>query len=156
MTKQIFIDLDGVLADMKGGLLELFSGNKPADDIMWARIAEDKDYFFNLKPLEGAIKFFFDLEEFFHTPIVLTAAPQIAFLQAALAKKRWVYKHLGVDVNFIPIRGGLNKVQYIKKPGDVLIDDWKKNIYNWEKYGGIGILHEGDFKETFDKVIHNF
>ena len=36
------------------------------------------------------------------------------------------------------------KQKYAKKNGvpNILIDDWKKNIVEWEAAGGIGILHK--------------
>jgi len=43
--------------------------------------------------------------------------------------------------------GGRNKWLFMHQPGDVLIDDFAKNIGPWDAAGGVGILHRS-FAET--------
>ena len=54
-------------------------------------------------------------------------------------KKMWLQKHnISWKENFVP--GKKHKYMYAE-PGFVLIDDDKQNIEDWNKAGGIGILH---------------
>jgi hypothetical protein len=80
---------------------------------------------------------------------ILTAAPDNdKHFEIARHKKAWVKQHLG-DVMVLPSYGSARKAAFIQNPGDILIDDWKKNIEAWEAEGGVGIKHIGeDFVST--------
>lgn len=156
--REIFVDLDGVLADCHGGYLRQFNEHiHEVPDAVWqANIASDPDFYFNLELLPGADEFFSGLRQF--APIILSSVAAHGFIPNARAKRAWVKKHLGVGVPFYPCRGGTNKPAYMHQAADILVDDYKKNIDAWNNHGGYGVLFEGDYNETrsiiFRTIVH--
>ena len=51
----------------------------------------------------------------------------------------WFEKH-GIPRNKVIIVESAQDKASFCKPGDILYDDYRKNIASWEKSGGIGIL----------------
>lgn len=47
----------------------------------------------------------------------------------------------------MPVMGGVNKPLFMHAPGDILIDDYRRNTTAWEMSGGRAILHR-TFPET--------
>ena len=64
-------------------------------------------------------------------------------------KREWVKKHIGNEV-FVNCCLSKDKPRYCAK-GDILIDDFEPNIREWEKAGGIGILHK-NATDTIEKL----
>lgn len=141
--KKIFIDLDGVMADFDKYFFERFGKvcQLMEDDEMWAVIdTEEPDFFSNLPMMPDAIEIFAKAIQF-SDPIFLTACPKHNYHNAAEQKKEWVRKHVCKYALVLPVLGGINKRCFIQRPGDILIDDFKKNISAWTENGGHGILH---------------
>lgn len=138
---RIYLDLDGVMADFDAHFPETFGLDHKslADDEMWAKINSHPSYFRDLPPCLGAIEFFRSIE--FLQPIILTACPRTNYAHAAKQKREWVREHLSEKAMVLPVMGGHNKPLFMHEPGDVLIDDFAKNIDAWDKAGGTGILH---------------
>ena len=151
MQRNIYLDLDGVMADYEGYFLKIFGfkHNSVSDTVMWELINNHDQYFFNLDPLEGALDFFDYIKNL--NPIVLTACPKTNYKTAAIQKRLWVHKHLGKNIWVLPVLGGKNKALFMHQPGDILIDDFDPNIKSWNANGGTGILHR-NFKETKEKI----
>jgi hypothetical protein len=134
---QIFLDLDGVLADFDRGVLEL-TGKRPEElppARMWSAIARHEDFFGTLALMEEAHR----LWEFCapHGPKILTGLPRGKW--AAPQKHRWVAKMLGADVEVITCQSS-HKYRW-SGPGHLLVDDRASLQLPWEEAGGHFILH---------------
>lgn len=153
--KKLYLDLDGVMADFDGHFEKLFGKTTSSvdDDEMWRMIREEETFFDSVPPCKLAISFFRWIEHL--DPIVLTAAPKTFYQVGAQQKKNWVKRHLSEDVMVLPIHGGKNKHLFMHKPGDVLVDDFEKNIELWRAAGGIGVHHQ-NFEETKRLVEKHF
>lgn len=141
---KIFCDLDGVLTDFDGRFLELF-GKKPKEFIetygypsFWASITRNaKDFWSGIKWKSDGKELWQYISQF--NPIILSSVPPSMVKIATECKEQWITKELGKDVEYyITIR---KEKQNFSDEGNILIDDLKKNIYEWSIHGGIGILH---------------
>ena len=76
--------------------------------------------------------------------------PHWGLVGTAEDKKAWIAKYLGekVPVNIVYRE---EKKNFAKDRNCFLIDDLKKNIAEWNEYGGTGILFEG--AENFDQRV---
>ena len=151
MTRQLFLDLDGVFADFDGGFPAMFGFDhrEAGDEVMWKTIDEYGTFFRDLPACAGSLEFFETVRHL--SPIILTACPREnydKFVDIANQKKAWVREHLG-DVQMIFAPGGRSKPLYMRNPGDILIDDFESNIQRWSEAGGTGIHHTGDFAPTY-------
>lgn len=149
---RVFLDLDGVMADLEGDYLRRFGHTMdaaPSRKQMWANINGIEDYFYHLPPMQGAQDFYAKLKEW--NPIILTSCPSSRYHEVARQKIAWVRLHLDPDVLVIPAYGSESKQWFAQKSGDILIDDYGKNCREWTAAGGIAIQHRGsDFKRTWN------
>jgi len=70
---------------------------------------------------------------------ILSAAPTW-HPDAKRQKTAWIHKYFDIPDRKIHIVKRADKQQFAKT-GDILIDDFKRNIKEWHAGGGIGILH---------------
>lgn len=76
---------------------------------------------------------------------------------AIKGKTRWVYTNLGPNINILFSNMVLERKMFsdkhifCKNSTDILIDDSKRNITNWNNSGGKGILHTNAIK-TIRKI----
>jgi 5'-nucleotidase len=143
----LFLDLDGVMADFDGTFPKKFGVSHidmPKKE-MWRHIKSVPDFFLELPPMEGAIQFFNRIEGL--NPIILTACPSSWYDEVARQKREWVRNWLGRHIRVLPVNGSESKPLFMHAPGDILIDDWGKNVEAWRKAGGRAIHHR-DFKVT--------
>lgn len=147
MTRRLFLDLDGVMADFDAHFPAVFGldHRSLADDAMWEQINAHPSYFLDMPPCAGAQQFFDEVRHL--DPIILTACPRTNYKHAATQKRQWVRKHLSTGVLVLPVMGGHNKPLFMHAPGDILIDDFERNTLAWEEAGGEAILHR-DFATT--------
>lgn len=152
MKRQLYLDLDGVLFDFDGHYFELFGkkSQEEPDDVLWSNVKKHGTFFQDLPLFEGAIDFFYTLSHLFPVTI-LTACPKTDYRSAAIQKRKAVYEKIGSHVRVIPMLGGVNKALFMHSPGDILVDDFEKNIRSWNELGGIGILHK-NYSETQEQV----
>lgn len=143
----LYLDLDGVMADFDAHFPATFGLDHRglADDAMWARINAHPSYFRDMPPMPGALYFFQEIEPL--APVILTACPKSAYAHAARQKRAWVREHLGSDTVVLPVMGGSNKPLFMHRPGDILIDDFRRNTEAWAAAGGRAILHR-NFTDT--------
>lgn len=146
----IYCDMDGVLADLVGHMGSLYGvtlTNKTFDDFRSSRIAEvDKNHphlFYDLPYMKGAK----DLWRFIskYNVEILSARPRTwQQANAANDKIQWVRDRLSPQPRTIHIVTREEKKKWAVKNGvkNILIDDWKVNIAEWEAAGGIGIKHK--------------
>lgn len=153
---KIFVDLDGVLADFDGGYPRLFGKNHKelTDEEMWCDIIAHGSFFEQLDPLPMSLNFIDVLVDILALDtIILTACPKDDYTNAAISKRKWVRSIIDHDLLVLPMLGGVNKALFMHAPGDILVDDFEANIEAWEKAGGTGILHKGNFEDTLALVL---
>lgn len=160
MTRNLFVDMDGVLADFTGTVIELIGQNwKDERDIVhWHKFIGYSNLFEILKPLPDAFELWnyvndISYEGNWRIPQILTALPKHGmqyFPDCVTHKRQWIHNYLGdkIKVNFGPFP--VDK-QYHCSPGDILIDDSTMNIDQWRSRGGVGILHRSA-AETISKL----
>jgi 5'(3')-deoxyribonucleotidase len=153
--RKIFIDLDGVCADFERGFLDMFGvrHDSMSDKDMWKTIDTHDSFFRSLPVMDESV--WGNLQRIDDTygvdnVIFLTACPHTNYQKHASAKKRWVREWLG-DYHVLPVRGGRNKYLFMHRHGDVLIDDFAKNVIPWREAGGHGILHT-DWNSTMQQL----
>ena len=148
----IFLDMDNVLTDFNGLMMEHFG--VPFDRVgggnaveRWKLISSELPYAYaRLKPLPDADDLVAYVTEVCVTydaiPGILTAVPKYGRLPLAQKHKyEWLrqrWPHLCKNFNIGPFAEDKQKHA---RPGHVLIDDSKLNIPQWNAAGGYGILH---------------
>lgn len=155
MTRRIYLDLDGVMANLEAGLDDLFGPDRdrkePITNVGWKKILAEDGFFLKLPAMKGAYEFFNSIDS--PTLSILTACPHTRYEDIAKQKVAWVRKHLSEDVVVLPVHMSDAKPLFMNKPGDILIDDYGKNCRAWEEAGGVAIKHEGiDFDTTYWKL----
>lgn len=154
MIKEIFVDLDGVLADFNSTFdringLETLSNNMTDNEIQKRRnLLYDtlpdfvgKGYWANLNPVsdfELGMNFLRQLD----IPIKIlssTSSIEHLFEKVRYQKLQWL-KVYNIEFEPIFVTGSILKIPYAQK-GSILIDDIFTTIENWNDNGGIGIHH---------------
>ena len=154
MFKEIYIDLDGVLADF-------FSEWKNITGKNWwelnnnllaiQKIRDEENFWIKLPLLRNSIKLLRILKNNYQ-PYNILSSPLQNDQKCISQKKQWVKKML----KFYPPQKVVissEKEKYAKDnlgTPNVLIDDFGLNIKKWENNGGIGIKHK-DYKFTRTK-----
>lgn len=150
----IFLDLDGVLADFIKGMANLFEKDykyltdnwKFASSKCEEVLGISREEFYD-KIEEAGEAYWENLELFPHTMSLYNICKDIAptyFLTKPIfhpscvsGKLKWIYKHFG--------HGSQNYIFAIDKflcarPGHILIDDLEKNVDKFREHGGSAIL----------------
>lgn len=135
----LYIDLDGVLADMDTAYAAI-AGEPPSktiDNVDWRHVVNSPGFYANLAPMPDML----ELWEYVSTwpdVVILTGVPK-SVPEAENDKRAWVAKHLGPHV---PVIGCASKNKCLHaKPGDILVDDWTRYREHWLNAGGIWITH---------------
>lgn len=138
-----FWDLDGFMFDFDGHFEDLFGVHadtfKDNKKEMWKLINSVPTFFLDLPLMPGAREFYNDYAPRVH-PAFLTSCPTSDYERVADQKRKAVRRHFGYNNLMLPTVGP--KELFMHAPGDILIDDWSKNLVPWEKAGGIAIKHE--------------
>ncbi len=156
-TIQVFVDLDGVMADFDAGVVRI-TGKLPHEqesgNAMWNAINSAEDFFQNLPVMENAMHMWNFLLKY--NPIVLTATGHKYPEDVDRQKRAWVKKHLGSDIEVITVQRSREKQQYAHERA-ILIDDRSKSIDPWLAAGGNGILHVNVIQTLtqFPKMMDN-
>ena len=158
----VYFDADGVLADFRGRCDEFGIKYNPmgvydekVDIKMWDEIRKDDHFYLHLKPVEGSVDLFKNLSKDYRCE-VLTAIPKEKWNipNAGQDKIDWCKKYLGEDVK-VNLCYRREKQNYVKGRNTILVDDLFKNIQEWERQGGCGILFTTakDFDRTLIDII---
>ena len=150
MIKKIYFDMDGVLADFDRGVEE-FCGMQPLpqggkrseeeDNKMWEKIREVEHFYDKLEILPGAKKMFDALYGLYGDKCeILTGIPKPkrGIDSAGDDKTAWVRRLFAKDIK-VNIVYREEKARFCTGKDCILIDDFDKNIREWEAMGGTGI-----------------
>lgn len=146
--KKIYVDMDGVIADFEKKWIELY-GLDPEMTHKHKKEGKErfKDFVHNREFVvlemmpDGQSLIDYLNDKWKHVPIEIlsSTANEKYYETISQQKKMWLHTHnIDWKENFVP--GKSHKYKYAET-GYILIDDDKQNIEDWNKAGGIGILH---------------
>lgn len=141
---EIYLDMDGVITDFDAMclyLLEYYNGMyKKEPEKFWEIIKNNSPKFWENMPwtFDGKELYKY-LKNNFKKITILSAHPQTGKNVCKIGKAKWIKRELG-NISYI-FCYGIEKQLYAKDNA-ILIDDSKRNIKQWEKSGGIGVLHK--------------
>jgi hypothetical protein len=138
MSFQIYVDMDGVLADFDSGYEAAFGykADKLTDNVNWSSVRAFPGFYEGLPPMPDMQDLWAYVSMF--SPIVLTGVPS-SVKEASEHKRAWARKHLYAHVEVRCCRSAEKCLH--AKPGDVLIDDWDKYRHLWIAKGGRWVAH---------------
>jgi phosphoglycolate phosphatase-like HAD superfamily hydrolase len=144
--KNIYLDMDGVIADFDKRYQELFNiTTKQAErDKKWVqffdKFIQDR-HFATLDLMPEAIELM-DYLKGTGIPITILSSTSSEKRDGEIRpqKMEWLKKHK-IDFPVILVPGAHLKKDYAT-PDSILIDDTSKNIDDWRREGGVGILYE--------------
>lgn len=138
---QLFLDMDGVLADFDKRAAEIFGMPAHAfedangSEAFWARLLAVPDLFNSFDPMPDAFDLWNATKHL--NPIVLTGVPRGDWAEPQ--KRTWIARTLGPEVPVITCYAR-QKSRHCA-PGDILVDDRPKFKDLWEKAGGTFVVH---------------
>ena len=149
---EIYCDLDEVLVDFMQGANAAVGGDfvKMDKDERWNKVNQTKGFWANLNWKSNAKR----LHDFIirYNPHVLSAYTG-RDSTSKVGKIKWLKKNTGFKRGNIHLVLRSQKKSYAttnEKP-NILIDDYDKNIREWEAKGGIGI-HHTDVGKTISEL----
>ena len=149
---EIYCDLDEVLVDFMRGADAAVGGDfvKMDRDERWNRVNQIKGFWANLGWKPNAKR----LHDFIikYNPHVLSAYTG-RDPTSKVGKMKWLKKNANFKRAKIPLVLRSQKKSYATTNGkpNILIDDYDKNIREWEAKGGIGI-HHTDVGKTISEL----
>ena len=139
---EIYCDMDQVLCNFIDGAEEVIG--KPfiqADkNDRWNKISNTKDFWANLNWMPGAKRLYLFIQKY-DTHILSAYSDRDG--SSRPGKIKWLKKNTKIKRGNINLVRRADKQKYATTDGkpNVLIDDYKKNIVEWESKGGIGVHH---------------
>ena len=95
------------------------------------------------------------LSALIHTWLGYSPEEAETIMSAEEGKKQWAKEHLNPPPSKVIITPARYKQEYAMsgETPNILIDDREKNIWEWEAFGGIGLLHvTGDSARTIEEL----
>jgi len=138
----IYCDMDEVLCAFLKGAKKAIGGDFPSEDKdkRWKLISQTKDFWANLDWMPGAER----LHDFItrYDAYILSAYSN-RDRNSKVGKMKWLKKNTKFKRANIHLVMRSEKQIYAMTDGkpNVLIDDYMKNIKEWDAKGGIGIHH---------------
>ena len=161
-TSEIFVDMDGVLADFFGEWQKLIGKgwrDVEGDALQPALQAiRDKDDFWLSLPMTSNAKGLLNLIKDVKGSYNILSAPLAGDKKAEPHKREWIKKNL----SFFPPKNVIitsDKQKYATQPDgtpNILIDDFGSNISKWEGAGGVGFKHKDHKFERTAKNIKQY
>ena len=141
----IYLDLDGVFADFNGAVQKHCPGlvYQQHSKQIWSVLETIPNFYSTLDPIYHDLKLYvivlgndFDVQ-------FLTALPRATgYLKTAQRDKTdWVHWHIDDWAQVNCVSSWEMKKYFCRGKHDILIDDSPRNIEDWIKVGGTGILH---------------
>ena len=158
---EIYVDMDGVLADFFGEWAKLMKAPGWRDikdpEAALQKIREKDDFWLSL-PMTDNAKNLLMLIKQVKGKYKILSSPLAGDPKAGPHKKLWVEKHL----SFFPPEEVIiehDKAKYATQPDgtpNILIDDYGVNIRKWDAAGGIGFKHKDHkFERTAQAIKQN-
>tara|TARA_Y100001956_G_scaffold9851_1_gene8638 strand:- start:2195 stop:2740 length:546 start_codon:yes stop_codon:yes gene_type:complete len=149
----INIDADGLLVDWKGYVIENHFPYMTIEELnamdadkrqklLRQMYADDPQLFYKLEPLEGAAEFMQRIISLGEPWRILTSAgtDHPDFDVAAESKIQNLKKHFGISREHITVTESSSaKADYVENRGDILIDDFLRNVLQWVENRGVGV-----------------
>jgi 5'(3')-deoxyribonucleotidase len=152
---ELYVDMDGVLADFFGEWAKLMGvdswRNIKDIDSALNKIKQQPNFWINLPMTSNALQLLSAIKAYKGKYNILSA-PLAGDKNSVPQKKEWIKKNLS---SFPPQKIIIdpNKSKYAKQPNGTpngLIDDYGDNIRKWEQAGGIAIKHNN---KNIDRTI---
>ena len=139
---EIYCDMDQVLCNFIGRAEEVIGMPfaKFGKDDRWNKIRDTKDFWANLEWMPGAERLYKRIAKY--DPHILSAYSK-RDNNSRKGKMKWLSRNTKFKRSNIHLVQREQKQKFAKTNGkpNVLIDDYIKNIQEWESKGGIGIHH---------------
>lgn len=152
--KNIFIDLDGVVLNSEQKIKDLIQERKPTSKKEWDIFFDSIDWFELLKnssSINNSVEILNEASSQNDNLMILTKIHTLLEAQAKVYDLRENRK-INIPILFVPPHVDKSQI-YIPVNNEILVDDSPKNIDNWNKFGGYGILFEENCEvETKNKV----
>ena len=157
---EVYVDMDGVLADMFGTIAQ-HHGVKHWRDARRARkktgdkidrLAREPGFFQHLRPLPNAGKLISNIMKMRGEYNILSSPLLSNVEQSTREKSEWLQHHLRRNTPRAVLFDH-EKFKFAKQADgtpNILIDDYDTNIHLWEANGGIGILYRDS---EIDRVL---
>lgn len=159
---KIYFDMDDTLVDFTRGKVEVCGlpripeDRNIEDELMWPIIRDTDHYYYNLKPIPGAVEMVLKLYEKYGDKIdILTATPKPkrGVTQAGEDKINWIRDYISPNIK-VNIVTREEKPNFCTGKGCILVDDLAGNIESWNKLGGFGIQFESP--QTTLEIIEGY
>ena len=138
---QIYCDMDMVICDFIGGYEQLTGLDfaKTDKEERWEAIKAKKDFWATLDWMPGSQRMW-KLINKYQANILSAYSNRDA--NSRPGKKKWLSKNAKPTGKvYLVMRADKQKYATTGGKPNILIDDYKKNIIEWENAGGIGIHH---------------
>ena len=154
---KIFLDMDGVLCDFIKGVADTTGEDFTSPDLnhkskgkIKEKIEQKSDFWHNLNWMPGGSQLYRYVKS--SSPYILSAYANWD-KNCKDGKNSWIKRHLMIPKQRINLVKREDKKKYAVIDGvaNILIDDYIKNIREWEAAGGIGI-HHTDVKRTINTL----
>ncbi len=156
---QLFLDMDGVLADFDRGYFEAFgtwpdkeghgqARGEPTASVDWDLVRGRAHFYRDLPPMADFRELVVGVYALGFVPIVLTGVPA-GVPEATANKREWVERWMP-GVQMVGCRSR-DKSLHMKQRGDILVDDWERYQANWVRRGGVWVTHRSA-AETLERL----
>jgi hypothetical protein len=139
---EIYCDMDQVLCDFIGGAEKAIGGSFVSTDKndQWNKITQTKDFWEDLDWVPGAKRLYSFISKY--DPHILSEYSE-RDNNSRPGKLKWLKNNIKIKRSNINLVKREDKQKFATTNGEpnVLIDDFKKNIVEWESKGGIGVHH---------------
>lgn len=133
MEKIIYVDFDGVLVNTPKYIKKNINNSKNKSNVLknlpWDKLLN------NCSEINNNIDSLKRIAKEFNVVILTHVYSEFE----AEEKRKYINKHIS-DVDVITVPYYINKNDAVNPKNNILIDDYEKNIINWNNSGGIGIL----------------
>lgn len=143
----IYLDLDGVFADFFATMTSLGLDYHADPKAAWSVVDKIPNFFAKLPPMGCAVELFNHIKVLAnksgHPITFLTALPMLTgeLRTAAADKTYWVANKLHTSTRVVCVSSWAEKSSYVNGTNDILIDDSARNVIDWCRHGGVGIVH---------------
>jgi len=153
--KNLYIDFDGVILDTINVTYELLKkeGIDKKDILSVQKFYSELDWKWLLKTtpvINDAIECIIKINNTGRFNVSILT--HINSLDEAIEKVKYIRKYFN-DITVIPVPKAISKTKMVHTKDAILIDDYDKNLVDWIKEGGIGILFSTELEDKGYTVI---